>query len=302
MDEKAEDPQPTPAADPSEPSAHEKTGRLHDALLRIDTTRNRVLSSRTRYRPLNLALTMGEHDIAIGGSLMAGALAFRLFLWSLPAALLAVGLLGFDENAGQDAQRAGLGHYTAATIGAAAQEAHRGRWLAVVTGAVLLCIVSYTLAKTIIVATALIWNEPIRKPRRPVQAVGATLLGIVLAVLGSFVATWIRRDSPGVGIIATVLVAVFWALLWWLLSSWLPRRADLPWWGLLPGALLVGIGAEILHLATVFYFAARISAASRLYGSLGAAATMLLWTYVVARLVLASAALNATAQRVYARR
>ncbi|HEU5266284.1 MAG TPA: hypothetical protein VFU35_06270, partial [Jatrophihabitans sp.] len=223
MDEKAEDRQPTPAADSSEPSAREKTGRLHDAMVRIDTTRNRVISSRSRYRPLNLALTMGEHDIAVGGALMAGALAFRLFLWSLPAVLLAVGLLGFDENATEDAHRAGLGHYTAATIGAAANEAHRGRWLAVIIGALLLCIVSYTLAKTIVVATALIWNEPIRKPRRPILAVGATVLGISLAIFGTLVATWIRGNSPGVGIVATVLVALFWALLWWLLSSWLPH-------------------------------------------------------------------------------
>ncbi|HEU5267306.1 MAG TPA: YhjD/YihY/BrkB family envelope integrity protein [Jatrophihabitans sp.] len=269
--------------------------------MRIDTTRDKVLASRVRYRPLNLALTMSEHDIATGGALMAGALAFRLFLWSLPAALLAVGILGFNDNAAEDATRAGLGKYTAQTIGQAAQDAHRGRWLAVIIGAVLLCVVSYTLAKTIYVATALIWGEPVRKLGNPVRAVGATVLSIALAVLASLVATWRRRDSPGVGIMATILVAVVWALLWWLISGWLPHRAELPWWGLLPGAALVGVGMQLLQLATVYYFAVRISTASQLYGSLGAAATLLLWTYVVARLLLAAAALNATVLRVYAR-
>jgi uncharacterized BrkB/YihY/UPF0761 family membrane protein len=290
----------------SEPAEHEpvaaKPRRLHDAWGRIDATRVRFVSSRRRYRPLDLALTLSEHDIATGGALMAGALAFRLFLWSLPAALLGVGLLGFDENAAQDASDAGMGRYTANVIGAAAQEAHRGRWLAVIIGALLLIVVSYTLAKTVVVATALIWGEPVRKPSSPVRAVVAVLGTVALALGASLVTAWMRKDSPGIGLTATILVGVVWAVLWWLVSTWLPRPAQLPWWALLPGAALVGVGAQVLHLATIFYFSARISHASQLYGSLGAAATMLLWTYVVARLLLGSAALNVVVLRVYVRR
>ncbi len=289
----------------SEPAQQEpqaaKAGRLHEAWVRIDATRVRVISSRLRHRPLDLALTLSEHDVATGGALMAGALAFRLFLWSLPAALLSVGLLGFNENAEQDATDAGLGRYAADAIGTAAQEAHRGRWLAVIIGATLLVIVSYTLAKTVVVATALIWGEPVRKPGRPVRAVGAVLATVVLAFGVSLVATWMRQDSPGVGLTATILVALVWAALWWLVSTWLPRPDGLRWWALLPGAALVGVGAQLLHLATIFYFSRRITHASQLYGSLGVAATMLLWTYVVARLLLASAALNVVVLRVYAR-
>jgi uncharacterized BrkB/YihY/UPF0761 family membrane protein len=63
---------------------------------------------------------------------------------------------------------------------------------------------------------------------------------------------------------------------------------------LLPGALLIGVGVQFLHLATVFYFAHRIARASKLYGGLGGAATILLWTYLVARLVIASTVVNKT--------
>lgn len=282
-------------------SSPAKAGRLHDALARVDAARERIVSSRLKYRPLDLALTLSERDIATGGALMAGALAFRLFLWSLPAALLTVGLLGFDENAGSDAADAGLGRYAADTIGEAAQQARGGRWWAVVIGALLLVIVSYTLAKTVVVATALIWGEPVRKPRRPLHAVAAVLITAVLVLGVSILAAWMRKDSPGVGLVATILVAVVWAAMWWLVSTWLPRPPDLPWWGLLPGAALIGVGTQLLQLATIYYFSARITHASHLYGSLGAAATLLLWTYVVARLLLGSAALNVVVLRMYVR-
>jgi uncharacterized BrkB/YihY/UPF0761 family membrane protein len=83
------------------------------------------------------------------------------------------------------------------------------------------------------------------------------------------------------------------------ISYLLPHGSDLPWWGLLPGAVFLGIGTQILHLVTVYYFGVKLSNASELYGSLGIAATLLLWAYVVARLVLASASINVAAQRTY---
>jgi uncharacterized BrkB/YihY/UPF0761 family membrane protein len=43
----------------------------------------------------------------------------------------------------------------------------------------------------------------------------------------------------------------------------------------------------------------KLGNASELYGSLGVSATLLLWAYVVARLVLASASINVAAQRTY---
>jgi uncharacterized BrkB/YihY/UPF0761 family membrane protein len=77
------------------------------------------------------------------------------------------------------------------------------------------------------------------------------------------------------------------------------RVAAQPWWGLLPGAALVGVGIQVMHLVTVFYLAPKIVSSSNLYGSLGAAATLLLAVYLVSRLVLGAAVLNVAVLDVY---
>jgi uncharacterized BrkB/YihY/UPF0761 family membrane protein len=74
----------------------------------------------------------------------------------------------------------------------------------------------------------------------------------------------------------------------------LPHARDAGWRDLLPGALLLAAGAQVLHLVTVFYLAGRIESASELYGALGSASAVLLWLYLIGRLVVGSAVLNAT--------
>ena len=64
-------------------------------------------------------------------------------------------------------------------------------------------------------------------------------------------------------------------------------------------AVFLGIGTQLLHLATVYYFGVKVGNASELYGPLGVAATLLLWAYIVSRLVLTSASINVAAVRTY---
>jgi uncharacterized BrkB/YihY/UPF0761 family membrane protein len=287
---------PTPSPTPVKSTA----GRFGEARERVYATRDRVISSRSRYHQVDVALRTWERDVEAGGSLMAAALAFRTFLWTLPATLFTIGLLGFsvDEN---EARRSigGIRGYTMDTIEQAAAEAHSSRWVLVIVGGVLMLYVSYTLTKTVVVATALIWGQPLRSVHRPARAV-ALMLGVVIVGGGLAAgASALRNASPGIGLLTTSVVAGLWALLWLVISYLLPHGSHLPWWGLLPGAVFLGIGTQILHLVTVYYFGVKLSNASELYGSLGIAATLLLWAYVVARLVLASASINVAAQRTY---
>ncbi len=71
-------------------------------------------------------------------------------------------------------------------------------------------------------------------------------------------------------------------------------HGDAPWTALIPGAVLVGVGLQALHLFTVLYLVPRLGRSSELYGSLGAATVILLWLYIIARLFTLSAFLNAT--------
>ena len=79
-------------------------------------------------------------------------------------------------------------------------------------------------------------------------------------------------------------------------------HGDAPTRALLPGAILVAIGTQAIHLLVTLYLAPRLGRSSELYGSLGAATVILLWLYFTARLIVASAFLNATAWRRHERR
>jgi uncharacterized BrkB/YihY/UPF0761 family membrane protein len=69
---------------------------------------------------------------------------------------------------------------------------------------------------------------------------------------------------------------------------WLLPRRDVSWRDLVPGAAVGTAGVLALHLVTVFYLAEKLSHASALYGALGLASVLLLWLYLVARLLVAS--------------
>jgi hypothetical protein len=90
-----------------------------------------------------------------------------------------------------------------------------------------------------------------------------------------------------------ISVLVPYAALWLAISVLLPHGSA-PWYRLIPGAVFLGIGTQLLHLVTVYYLAHKIESASELYGGLGVAATLLLGLYLVSRLIVGAAVLNAT--------
>ncbi len=72
----------------------------------------------------------------------------------------------------------------------------------------------------------------------------------------------------------------------------LPSRAA-GWRAFLPGAILVAVGTQLVHLFVALYLAPRLGRSSELYGALGAATVILLWLYLEARLFVGAAFLNA---------
>jgi uncharacterized membrane protein len=117
---------------------------------------------------------------------------------------------------------------------------------------------------------------------------------MTLLTAGFAALSWKARDlSEGLGLGTMLLSAVPIAAAW-LLGSWLLPHDGAPWWALLPGAVLGAAGVLVMHLVTVFYLAGKIESASEMYGSLGAAAAVLLWLSILARLLIVGAGLNAT--------
>ena len=261
---------------------------------RRDEVVERVESARRRYPAVRFVLTAADHDRGAGGPLLAGALAFRLFLWLLPACLVVVACLGFFASGSTRhvAFRAGLGGFAASTIAAATAQAHEARWALLTTGLVALFSASITLARTLWVATMLAWQLPLVKLRRAPRA-GAMMVGFLGSVLGlALTANWLRSIHHAVGLITSLLLVVAYTLLAWVVLWVLPKPPHVTADALLPGAILIGVGIQVLHLVTVLFLAQKLSSSSQLYGALGGAATMMLWTYLLARILIGGTIVN----------
>lgn len=261
-------------------------------------THDRVEVLRARHDLVDATLHAADHDKRRAGALLAGGIAFRMFVWLLPAALLTTGIAGLVHNFSPKspegiAQSSGLGAVVANTVGNASVQSQRATVALIVIGAVLTVSAGMTLVRAMRVAFAFAWGLP--HTRRPAVVLDATLLSIGMITVMSLggVASWARSTSTIAGLVMGLVVPIVGAALW-LGISWRLPHADVPWTALVPGTLVAYAGLQAMHLITVYYFSAQLAQAGRLYGSLGVAATLLVWLYLVARLMVGGAFLNAT--------
>jgi membrane protein len=69
-------------------------------------------------------------------------------------------------------------------------------------------------------------------------------------------------------------------------------NVDLPWRVHLPGAVVGGVGVEVLKIVGSVYVPRLVASSSALYGSLGVVFAILAWLTLTARLVVYAAAFN----------
>jgi uncharacterized BrkB/YihY/UPF0761 family membrane protein len=271
------------------------------ALRTRDEAARRVDGLRERSTLVDAALEAGDLDRRRAGSLLAGGIAFRIFLWLLPAALVVAALGGLVRPTGaaspeRVAQSLGLAASVASSVEQATRQSDSGAAALLAIGVALMLYTSISLVRALRIAHVLAWEEPFR--RRPgLLRDGAIFSGAMLSALALETGiTYLRHHH---GAVAVLLIPVSLALTGgvWLGLSWLLPHADANWRALLPGAALIAIGHAALEVATVFYFAPKLTRAPALYGSLGSAATLLLWLFLIARLLVAAAFLNATLWR-----
>ena len=239
-----------------------------------------------------------QREVAFGGGLLAGGLAYRLFLWLLPIGLVGAQVLGIWLDANEDgvedaAKEFGIGAAAIASAGGAVETSQSNRILLVLTGLVLLAWFSLGFVRALQLAYSLAWGLPRPKARKPLYAVllfnglfldrGRRRRRARLAPRGARPPRRARRPRddrlPDGGRAARHVAA---------------SAAGRALAGARPGAVLVAVGAQLVSVAVVFYFAPRIGRSTELYGTLGTAAVLLVWLYVVARLITSGAFLNAT--------
>lgn len=257
--------------------------------------RDRVLSAADRHRTVAAGVAVVRRDIHIGGTLLAGALAFRLFIWLLPCSLLLAAALGFTTTASHSAdelvREAGLSPLTASLIGQVGAQAERGRYLTAVLGLLLLGWAGLALARVLDRIHDRVWRTQADRGPKPTLVRAARYNAVLVAVIAANIAGPVLVAATGLP--AAVVSVPFLALSVVLAAVLLDVRWPPVWHRVLPGAILVALGIEGLHLVAVLYLPGRLARASQLYGTLGVAAAMLVWLALIARLVVVGQELNA---------
>lgn len=258
---------------------------------------DRAQAERRQHESVDVAFEMADRDLDAGGGIIAGALAYRLFLWLLPLALVSVAGLGFaadatSESPTETARTLGVTALVSSSVAKAAEGP--GRWYALAIGIPILVWVTRSLLRALIVTHRLLWQDARAAAPKPNLLPTLRLLVLLLAfsAVGT-VAGALRAWSPGPGLIVTLLMILPTAGIWLLVTLGLPHRGA-HWRALVPGALLGAAGLELIHLFTAYFLAPYSIEKEGTYGALGAAAALLLGLFVVSRLIVASALLNAT--------
>jgi uncharacterized BrkB/YihY/UPF0761 family membrane protein len=265
---------------------------------KVGESRDRLVAARRHSQTVDAALSVVERDTAVGGGVLAGAMAFRLFLLLVPLIFFLVALFGFgatvfNQAPADLARNAGAGGLIAAEAAREAGQSQADRIATIVIAGITTVIGAFSALKVLRVLHGLVWAAPVPKLAHPWRAVGVFLSVTVVALVLSALLGDLGRSSVPVGI-AMEVVYLGCAFGIWLLISWyMPRPADTSWAALVPGALLLAVGAEIIHAVTVYGIAAILSRKTGTYGAIGIALTLLFWAYLVGRLVVASVVLNA---------
>jgi YihY family inner membrane protein len=272
-----------------------KPGRvaaLNERAVELGTT------ARARFWWADAGFQAFDREMIHGGGLLAGGLAYRLFLWLLPIGLVGAQILGIlvdmnGESVEDAAKEFGIGAAAVATAYDAVETNPTNRFALLAIGVGLLVWFSLGFVRALQVAYSIAWGVPRPRLRKPLWAI-LIFNGLVLSIaVASAVLAWLRAELGLLGILGVLLTVAFQTAVGLAVMWLLPRRAE-RWQELLPGAVLIAVGSQLVSLAVVFYLAPKIGRSSELYGTLGTASVLLVWLYLVARLITSGAFLNAT--------
>ena len=306
----ARDPQDPldPSAPGGEASAKKPTFRERaDAISERADTAKRAAAARgeilrTRHASVRLAYQAYERDRRQAGALLAGGIAYRLFLWLLPTALFAVGLVGLLADISSTspesvAHDAGFGAALALTVAQAAQQSGKGSIYLVLLGGVLALWAGRAAVKALMLTASVAWGmRPVSLTRGLVRSLTFSGVCIGLMLLPGLLNVLHRGPIGTDLLLELVMLACMVALSVWV-QSIMPHAEGAPWTAFLPGAIVLAVGADLLRIVTQVYLAGRLGRVDDLYGALGVAAVFMAWLYFIARLIVASFAVSAARWR-----
>jgi uncharacterized BrkB/YihY/UPF0761 family membrane protein len=295
-------PDPHPANSDEASRSHTLRERSEELRARADETRRTLEQQakvlRRKHESVRIALEAYDRDRRRAGSLLAGGLAYRLFIWLVPAALVVASTFGViadlsSRDPEEVAESAGLAAALAASVARAAQETGNASFVLLLIGLSAVLWAGKSVVKALRLLAGVAWQiRPERLThslRNSIAFSGLALALIALPVLlrplyaGAFLLDLL------VWIVTPVALTPAFALGF----AWLPHPDGLRWTAFLPGAALLAIGLQLMRIATSLYFVGKLDRVDDLYGAIGLATVFMVWLFLIGRLVVAAMALNA---------
>jgi uncharacterized BrkB/YihY/UPF0761 family membrane protein len=272
--------------------AQRRNARIRESLARV------VESHRTTNGAIDLALRVGELDRECDGSVLASAVALRVFLFFVPLVLVAVATIGFLSGhlaSAELSRYAGLTGGFAAQIDTALRQSSQTRWIAMLSGLFGVFLAGRTLSRMLTTASRRAWRCSGAVTSTPPARITSALAG--MAVAGGMLAIIANRLRQATGVLVAGSMGVPLAVAayggsWLIVSLSLPRgSADRS--ALLPGAAFVGASLATAQVLLQFTAPGQLSRASQLYGGIGLVIVALSWFFVCGRVFVTALEIDA---------
>jgi uncharacterized BrkB/YihY/UPF0761 family membrane protein len=252
--------------------------------------------ARRRSAALDATFETIERDSDVGGNLLAGALAYRLFVFALPLAFFVVSGLGLlASSLGVEphviSNSVGMAGLVTNQVASTAEGA--SSWWVALSSFFVLVYATRVLLRAVAVTHSLAWKRSaasVKVRSHSLGVFGAALIGQIGLVAGLGA---VNHQTLVGGIITLVAFVFALAGLWLIISLELPH-ADARWTDLIPGSLFYAVGSGGVLLFNILILGDLIKSKTSTYGALGSAATLLLGFFLIGRVIAGAAVLNAT--------
>lgn len=249
-------------------------------------------------RSLDVQKRFGE----INGGFVASGITVSFFITVFPLLLVAIAVVGFLVSGDQQfitsvIDQLGLSGSAAQTMTDALDRAAESKQAASVVGLLGLLWAGSGLAVALQMGIRAPWQERsvgIRDRLRGMVWLATAGIGFVAALALGGLLNVIPDGVPVVLVTAlavTLGVAFEIGLFWWMFKGLGTGRVSDR--SLLPGAIMAGVGFEMLKLVGTVYVPRLVARSSGLYGSLGIVFAILAWLAILSRLIVYASTLNA---------
>jgi YihY family inner membrane protein len=288
-----ETPSPPSPAPPSPAAPAPGTSRL--AALR-DRAFDGWRAAYRRWPLLEFPLELVRRWAKVNASVLAGHLAFRIFVFVVPLVFVLVAVLGYASDSGVDVAEQGeslrMGRALAESLANAGEQTERSHLQVGFIALVALLTATSGLVAAFRLVVAAVWEVPVRDaPRSKVKTIAWLLPGVLLIGGGVAVKQVLTRRGlvfDGLGVLIAIAINSGCVLgLFWILPRRATRLMDL-----VPGAIAAAVGFAALNIASAVYFTGKLQKSSEVYGTLGVVVTVLAYLFLIGQIIVVATLVN----------